>query len=288
MLAQQIISGLAVGFIYGLVALGFVLIYKATEVINFAQGELMMLGAFIAYTLIAILGFPVILGIFSSMLFMAVFGFLVERLLLRRLVGEPIFSIVMVTIGLSIILRAGAGMLWTFETLAFPRIFPETTLSVSGLIISFAHLWIIGISICLVSLFFLFFRYSDAGLSMRATAQNQLATILMGISVKRVFSMIWAVSAAVAALSGILIAPLFFLDYNMGFIGLKAFPAAILGGFRSIPGAIVGGLILGVTENLAGGYLPGDLRDVSGWLILILVLMIRPEGIFGRPERKKV
>lgn len=288
MLTQQIISGLAVGCIYGLVALGFVLIYKATEVINFAQGELMMLGAFIAYTLIELLRFPVIVGIVLAMFFMAILGFLVERLLLRRLIGEPVFAIVMVTIGLSMIMRSGAGMIWTFETLPFPKIFPETSVNFQKLVISVTHIWIIGISISLVFLFFLFFKFTDAGVSMRATAQNQLAAILMGISVNRVFSMIWAVSAAVATLSGILIAPLFFLDYNMGFIGLKAFPAAILGGFHSIPGAIVGGLIIGVTENLAGGYLPGDLREVSSWIILILVLMIKPEGLFGRVERKKV
>ena len=288
MLGQLIISGLAVGFVYGLVALGFVLIYKATEVINFAQGELMMLGAFIAYTLIEILSVPVLVGILLSMLFMAMFGFFVERVLLRSLVGEPIFSIVMVTIGLSIVMRSAAGMIWTFDTIPFPKIFPETTLNVQKLVISVTHVWIIGISICLVLLFSLFFKFTDAGISMRATAQNHLATILMGVSVNRVFSMIWAISAAVACLSGILIVPLYFLSYNMGFIGLKAFPAAILGGFNSVPGAIIGGLIIGVIENLAGGYLPGDLREVSSWIILILVLMVRPEGIFGRLERKKV
>jgi len=288
MFAHLVISGLAVGFIYGLVALGFVLIYKATEVINFAQGDLMMLGAFIAYTLIEILGVPVVMGVLISMLFMAIFGFIVDRFLLRPLVGQPIFSIVMITIGLGIIMRSGAGMIWTFDTIPFPKIFPETTVNIQKLIISVTHVWIIGISICLVFLFFLFFKFTDAGISMRATAQNHLATILMGVSVKRVFSMIWAISAAVAALSGILIAPLFFLDYNLGHIGLKAFPAAILGGFNSIPGAILGGLIIGITENLAGGYLPGDLREVSCWIILILVLMIKPEGILGKLERKKV
>ncbi len=288
MLAQLIISGLAVGFIYGLVALGFVLIYKSTEVLNFAQGEFMMLGAFLTYTAIEFLAIPAVIAILIVFLFMALFGYLTDRLLLRPLIGQPIFSIVMVTLGLGIVMRSSAGMIWTFDTIPFPVIFPETNLVFQQVVISVAHIWIIGISSGLVLLFFLFFKYTDAGISMRATAQNHLATVLMGISVKNVFSVTWAISAAVGALSGVLVASLFFLDYNLGFIGLKAFPAAVLGGFNSIPGAILGGLIIGLIENLAGMYLPGDLREVSSWIVFLIVLMIRPQGLLGKTERKKV
>ena len=288
MLWQQIISGVAVGCIYALVALGFVLIYKATEVINFAQGEFMMIGAFAAYTLIVFFKLPFLPAFVFTLIFMFLFGILLDRVIFRPLVGEGAFALVMVTIGLAITLRSLAGMIWTYDTFDFPFVFSEKPLDLGGLVISKVHLTIIVSSVILMFLLYLFFKFTDIGIAMQATSQNQLAAYLMGIGVKKVFLLTWAISAVIAAIAGILIAPISFLHANMGFIGLKAFPAAVLGGFGSIPGAIVGGLIIGLSENLAGGYLTPGFKNIFAYIILILVLMIRPEGIFGIKEKKRV
>jgi branched-chain amino acid transport system permease protein len=288
MLWQQIISGMAVGCIYALVALGFVLIYKATEVINFAQGEFMMIGAFAAYTLIVFCKLPFLPAFVFTLIFMFLFGILLDRVIFRPLVGEGAFALVMVTIGLAFTLRSLAGMIWTYDTFDFPFVFSEKPLDLGGLVISKVHLTIIVSSVILMSLLYLFFKFTDIGIAMQATSQNQLAAYLMGIGVKKVFLLTWAISAVIAAIAGILIAPISFLHANMGFIGLKAFPAAVLGGFGSIPGAIVGGLIIGLSENLAGGYLTPGFKNIFAYIILILVLMIRPEGIFGIKEKKRV
>ena len=288
MLWQQIISGVAVGCIYALVALGFVLIYKATEVVNFAQGEFMMIGAFVAYTLIALLKLPFLPALAFTLVFMFFFGIFLDRVMFRPLVGEGAFALVMVTLGLSFTLRSVAGMIWTYDTFDFPFVFSEKPLALGSLVISTIHLTIIVSSVILMFLLYLFFRFTDIGIAMQATSQNQLAAYLMGIGVKKVFLLTWAISAVIAAVAGILIAPISFLHVNMGFLGLKAFPAAVLGGFGSIPGAIVGGLIIGLSENLAGGYLPTGFKNVFAYIILIIVLMIRPEGIFGIQEKKRV
>jgi branched-chain amino acid transport system permease protein len=288
MLWQQIISGVAVGCIYALVALGFVLIYKATEVINFAQGEFMMIGAFAAYTLIVLFKLLFLPAFVFTLIFMFLFGILLDRLIFRPLVGEGAFALVMVTIGLAFTLRSLAGMIWTYDTFDFPFVFSEKPLDLGGLVISKVHLTIIVSSVILMFLLYLFFKFTDIGIAMQATSQNQLAAYLMGIGVKKVFLLTWAISAVIAAIAGILIAPISFLHANMGFIGLKAFPAAVLGGFGSIPGAIVGGLIIGLSENLAGGYLTPGFKNIFAYIILILVLMIRPEGIFGVKEKKRV
>jgi branched-chain amino acid transport system permease protein len=288
MLWQQIISGVAVGCIYALVALGFVLIYKATEVVNFAQGEFMMIGAFVAYTLIALLKLPFLPALVFTLVFMFFFGIFFDRVMFRPLVGEGAFALVMVTLGLSFTLRSVAGMIWTYDTFDFPFVFSEKPLVLGSLVISSIHLTIIVSSVILMFLLYLFFKFTDIGIAMQATSQNQLAAYLMGIGVKKVFLLTWAISAVIAAVAGILIAPISFLHVNMGFLGLKAFPAAVLGGFGSIPGAIVGGLIIGLSENLAGGYLPTGFKNVFAYIILIIVLMIRPEGIFGIQEKKRV
>lgn len=288
MFFQQIISGLAMGCIYAIVAIGFVLIYKATEIINFAQGELMMVGAFIAFTCVNYLQLPFFAAIIVSLAFMGLFGIVLERVVLRPLVGEAAFAMVMVTIGLSIFIRSVAGMIWGYDTYTFSAGIVDHPVQIGFLALSSVHLWIIATTLILIAGLYLFFSRTKMGISMEAAAQNQLAAFLMGIGVKNVFSHIWAISAMVAAVAGILLTPIQFLNYNMGFIGLKAFPAAVLGGFGSIPGAIVGGIIIGISEALAGVYLPDGFKNVFAWIILIAVLMIRPEGIFGIQQRKRV
>lgn len=289
MFFQQLISGMAVGSIYALIALGFVIIYKATEVINFAQGELMVWGAFLVLTLTASLGLPLWSSLLLSLFLMALFGMLLEVLAIRRLVGKHVFSIVMATIGLSFVLRHLAGIIWSYDNFPFPSLFPRQPLSIMGLTtISSSHLGIILASFALMALLFLFFKFTSLGLAMRASQQNQLGASIVGISVKRIFSMTWALAAILGAIAGILIAPVQFLNVNLGYLGLKAFPAAVLGGFGSIPGAIVGGLIIGISENLAGTFLATWVRDIFAYIILLGILMIRPEGIFGLQEKKRV
>jgi branched-chain amino acid transport system permease protein len=288
MLMQQVVSGLAMGSIYALVAVGFVLIYKATEVINFAQGEFMMIGAFIAFTCINFFHIPFLIAIVITLTFMFVFGYVLERVVIRPLVGEAAIAIVLATIGLGIFIRSVAGMIWSYDTFQFQAGITDYPVRIASLSLSSVHLWIIGITLALVTLLYFFFSRTRMGISMEATSQNQLAAFLMGIGVKTVFSRIWAISAVVAAVGGILLTPIHFLNYNMGFIGLRAFPAAVLGGFSSIPGAILGGVIIGVSEALAGVYLPSGFKDVFAWIILFVVLMIRPKGIFGIQERTRV
>ena len=288
MIVQQIISGLALGCVYGLIALGFVLIFKATEVINFAQGEMMMIGAFVAYTLITMLNVPFLLAFFLTPIICGGLGIILERLLIRPLVKESVVSIIMVTIGLSITLRAFAGMIWSYDTLEFPNLFSEEPVQIGGVVMAPVYIWVIFVTVGLVLLLYAFFKFTTVGISLQASAQNPLASLLMGISVKRVYAMTWAISGMVGAVAGIIVAPISFLNCNMGYLGLKAFPAAVIGGFNSIPGAIVGGVIIGISENLAGIYLPLWFKDIFAYVIMLLVLMIRPEGIFGTHEQKKV
>ena len=292
---QLLINGTSIGCIYALVALGFVLIYKATEVVNFAQGEFLMLGGFMAYTFIGILGMPYWLGVLLSIVFMMGFGALVDAISLRPVLGQSQFTIIMLTIGLGYVFRSGVAMIpgWGTEAYAFSTPFSATglpllTIGDKALIISEQHLSIIVSTVVLVVLLTLFFRFTRQGIAMQATSQNQLAANYMGIPVKWVFSRIWGISAGVAAAAGILLAPITLVEASMGFIGLKAFPAAVLGGFGSIPGAIVGGLIIGNVEAIAGFYLPPGFKDVAAYVILLLVLMIRPQGLFGATIRKKV
>ena len=288
MFIQQVINGLAMGCIYGLVALGFVLIYKATEIINFGQGDLMMIGAFLAFTCVNFLHLPFLLSLLIALVLMGFLGKIIDRFVLRPLVGEPAFAMVMATIAIGILLRSLGGMIWGYDTYKFSAGITDVPVRIGSWAVSSVNLWIMAITVLLIIVLYFFFNKTKAGVSMEAASQNQLAAYLMGISVKKVFSNIWGISAMVAAVAGILLTPIQFLNYNMGFIGLKAFPAAVLGGFGSIPGAIVGGIIIGISESLAGIYLPRGFKEVFAWVILILVLMIRPEGLFGIHQKKRV
>jgi branched-chain amino acid transport system permease protein len=287
---QTTLNGIAIGSIYGMVALGFVLIYKSTEVINFAQGELLMLGAFISFSLITSLHLSYWAALLITVFVMGIVGAILERAVLRPLVGEPVYAIVIVTIGISYFLRSMVSMIpgWGTDTYGFQTPFTGKFVRSGELVLSWENLAIITIAMLLIAAVFTFFRYSRMGTAMRATSQNQLAAVYMGISVTKVFSLTWIIAAVLGGIGGILLAPITFVHMNMGFIGLKAVPAAVLGGFTSPPGAIVGGLIIGITESIAGVYLPEGWKDIAAWLILIGVLIIRPQGLFGIQEKKKV
>jgi branched-chain amino acid transport system permease protein len=287
---QLALSGIAIGCVYALVALGFVLIYKATETVNFAQGDMMMLGGFVAYTGTAIMGWPYWAGIVFALVVMAMFGMAAERVVLRPVLGQAQFTVVMVTIGVGYVMRGVVSMTpgWGTDTYKIVTPFAEKVVNIGGAAISLEQLMIIVMTAALCAVLFVFFRYTRVGVAMQATSQNQLAAYYMGIPVSRINTLIWGLSAAVATFAGILLAPITFVHANMGFIGLKAFPAAVVGGFGSIPGAIAGGIIIGLVESFAGFYLPEGFKDVAAYIVVLLVLMIRPSGLFGEKLRKKV
>lgn len=289
-LLQLALSGIAIGCVYALVALGFVLIYKATETVNFAQGELMMLGGFFAYTATALMGWPYWAAIVFAVLVMALFGMGIERIVLRPVLGQAQFTVVMVTIGVGYVMRGVVSMVpgWGTDTYKIANPFADRVINIGGAAISLEQLMIIVMTAALCAVLFLFFRFTRIGVAMQASSQNQLAAYYMGIPVRRINTLIWGLSAAVATFAGILLAPLTFVHANMGFIGLKAFPAAVVGGFGSIPGAIVGGLVIGLVESFAGYYLPEGFKDIAAYIVVLLVLIFKPSGLFGDKLRKKV
>ena len=287
---QLVISGIAQGCIYGLIALGFVLIYKATETVSFAQGELMMLGAFGGLACMTMLGFPFWLAVICSIAAMAVFGVALERALIRPILGQPAFSIVMLTIGIGYIARGLITMIPAIgtETHTMPVPYKDQIWKVGGLVLNVEQMVVIFATAVLCGLLFALFRYSKLGMAMQASSQNQLAAYYMGIPVKALNGIAWGLAAAVAAVAGLLLAPITFVHANMGFIGLKAFPAAVVGGFGSLPGAIVGGLIIGIIESLSGFYLPDGFKDTAAYIMVLIMLMVKPNGLFGGNLRKKV
>ena len=289
-LLQLLIGGVAQGCIYGLIALGFVLIYKATETVSFAQGDLMMVGAFGGLLTMTLMGFPFWVSVLAAVIGMGLFGVLLERLVIRPILGQPAFSIVMLTIGVGYVLRGVITMIPNIGTdthsLAVP--YAGQVLNMGGLVLAAEQLVIIGVTAVLCGGLFAMFKYSKLGIAMQASSQNQLAAYYMGIPVKRLNGLVWGLAAGVAAIAGLLLAPITFVHANMGFIGLKAFPAAVVGGFGSLPGAIVGGLVIGVVEALSGFYLPEGFKDIAPYIVVLLMLMVKPNGLFGEKLRKKV
>ena len=287
---QLVISGIAQGCIYGLIALGFVLIYKATETVSFAQGDLMMLGAFAGLAGMTVLGFPFWLAVVSAIAAMALLGLLTERLAIRPILGQPAFSIVMLTIGLGYLGRGLITMIpgigTETHTLSVP--YKDVTWSLGALVLSAEQMMVIAVTAVLCAALFALFKYSRLGIAMQASSQNQLAAYYMGIPVKRLNGLVWGLAAGVAAIAGLLLAPITFVHANMGFIGLKAFPAAVVGGFGSLPGAIVGGLVIGIVEALSGFYLPEGFKDIAPYIVVLLMLVLKPNGLFGEKLRKKV
>ena len=287
---QLLISGISQGCIYGLIALGFVLIYKATETVSFAQGELMMLGAFGGLVGMTMLGFPFWAAVLAAVAAMALFGVLLERIVIRPILGQPAFSIVMLTIGISYVARGLITMIPNIgtETHTLPVPYKDQIWQLGGLVINVEQVVVIAATAVLCTGLFAMFRYSKLGIAMQASSQNQLAAYYMGIPVKSLNGLVWGLAAAVAAVAGLLLAPITFVHANMGFIGLKAFPAAVVGGFGSLPGAIVGGLIIGIVESLAGFYAPDGIKDIAAYVVVLIMLMVKPNGLFGEKLRKKV
>ncbi len=287
---QIIIGGIAQGCIYGLIALGFVLIYKATETVSFAQGELMMLGAFGGLAAMTLLGFPFWLAILCAVVAMGAFGVLLERAVINPILGQPAFSIVMLTIGIGYVARGLITMIPNIgtETHTLPVPYKDQVWKLGTLVLNVEQMVVIAATAVLSALLYAMFKYSKLGVAMQAASQNQLAAYYMGIPVKRLNGLVWGLAAMVAAVAGLLLAPITFVHANMGFIGLKAFPAAVVGGFGSLPGAIVGGLVIGVVEALSGFFLPEGFKDIAAYVVVLVMLMVKPNGLFGEKLRKKV
>jgi branched-chain amino acid transport system permease protein len=288
LLLQLIVSGIIAGSLYALIAIGFVMIYKATDVVNFAQGEIVMLGAYVGLMLYYYLKLPYLAAFFATLLVLGLFGILMERIAYRPLIKQPVFSIIIATLGMSIVLQNGAQIIWGPDLYPFPSTQISIPIQIRSLLINPQGISVLAISVFFMLLLFLFFKFTKFGKAMKATAQNKTAAAMMGISVNRVFSITWAISSALGAVSGILLAPLVGVSPQMGWIGMKSFIAAIIGGFTSLPGAVVGGLVLGVIENLVGYYVSTAYKDVCAYMVLMIVLIVKPTGFFEREMRKKV
>ncbi|OAN44602.1 MULTISPECIES: branched-chain amino acid ABC transporter permease [Chloroflexus] len=282
---QLALSGIANGAIFALVALGFVLIYKSSDVINFAQGELLLIGAYLTYAMVEQFGLWWPAGVVVAVALAAVVGVLIEQLVLRPLIGEPAISVIMVTIGLSSLLRAIVGAIWGVTPRPAPQFLPTDTVTILGANVGVDRIWAFGLAIALFALLTLFFRFSREGIAMRAVADDQQAALSMGISVKKVWAVAWAIAAITAAVGGILLMSIFGgVSGTIGRVGLLVFPVVILGGLDSIPGAIIGGLIIGLLQSFAGGLLPPEwgLGEVAPFIILLFILLVRPYGLFGQ------
>ena len=287
---QLIISGLANGCVYGLIALGFVLIYKATEAVNFAQGDFMMLGAFvcIGFTNHEYMGLNFWLAVPLSLIVMGALSYFFNWAILRHMFGQSQTSIVMLTIAMGFIIRFFAGATWSHEPTYLETPFAGNELRSGGLVLGLDEVLIVFVTACLTLVFFLFFSHTRIGLAMQAASQNQLAAYYMGIPVRRVQSVVWGLSGMVAAVAGILFASKGAIDPSTGLLGIKAFAAAAIGGFGSLPGALLGGLIIGLVEPLASRFGPPGVSQIAPYAILLLILILRPSGIFSQIQRKKV
>lgn len=289
---QIVISGLAAGGVYGLIALGFVLIYKATSVLNLATGEFMTLGAFVCLSVMTESSAPFYVAFVATLGFAALLGIAIERTVLRPLIGEPIISVIMITIGLGSILKGLTHIVWSPEYRSFPQIFPPQPLDLGFAIVPSGLLWGFIFAVVITVIFASLFQYTRTGLAMRATASNQQVALSMGISVKSVFALSWSFAAITAAVGGVIIGNISGISTNLGHIGLKVLSVIILGGLDSIVGAIVGGFIIGLLENFAGVYLDailgGGTKEVVPFVILVIIIMIRPYGIFGKEIVERV
>ncbi len=289
-LIQLLVSGLANGCVYGLIALGFVLIYKGTEAVNFAQGDFMMLGAFLClgFTNEAFMGLNFGVAVILSIGLMALFGYLFDWGVLRHMFGQSQVSIVVLTIALGFVLRFVAGTLWSHEPVSLESPFVGNELRLGGVVLGAEEIAVIIVTVILTILLYFFFQKTKLGVAMQAASQNQLAAYYMGIPVKRIQSLVWGLSGALAAVAGILFASKGAIEPNIGLLGIKAFAAAAIGGFGSLPGALLGGLIIGVVEQLASRYGAPGVSQIAPYAILLLVLIFRPGGIFSQTQKKKV
>ncbi len=287
---QLLLSGLANGCIYGLLALGFVLIYKASETVNFAQGDMMMFGAFLAVTFVneQYLNWPFIPGILAAMALMGIISYMADKYIFRHIFGQPQFAMVILTIALGFVIRFIAGAIWGHDPTAIDTPLSGKQLEIGGLVLGADDLSVIVVTVLLTIILYMFFSRTKLGLAMQACSQNQLAAYYMGIPVKRVFSLVWALAGVLAAVAGVLFASKGTIDPASGLLGIKAFAAAVIGGFGSLPGALLGGLVVGIVEPFAARYMAAGFSQIAPYAIMIIVLIFAPNGLFAQMQNKKV
>ena len=287
---QLIVSGLANGCVYGLIAMGFVLIYKATEAVNFAQGDFMMLGAFICLGLTnaEFMGLSFWIAAPVSIAIMGAFGYALDLVVLRRMFGQSQVAVIILTIALGFVLRFFAGLIWGHQPVSLQSPIAGRDVRVGGLVLGLDEVAVIAVTVVLTLVLYVYFNRTKLGVAMQASSQNQLAAYYMGIPVKRVHSLVWALAGMVAAVAGILFASKGAIDPSVGLLGIKAFAAAVIGGFGSLPGALLGGLIVGLIEPFASRYIAAGYSQIMPYLLLFLILVFRPHGILAQIHRKKV
>ncbi len=287
-----IINGLLVGSVYSLICLSMVLIYKGSKVLNLAQGELIMLAAYMSFFFASTCRFHLVVALVATMLVMSVIGILIERIILRPMIGESIVSVIMITLGLASVLRGLVGLLWGPITRNLPTFFKGDGVVLGSFLLSNYYMATIGATLLLVILFFFFFKYSIYGIAIRAAASDQLATMSMGISVKRIFGLCWAIACFLAAFTGVMIGTVSGINLGISIFGMLAFAPIILGGIDSVGGAILASFIIGIIENLSQGYLssylPGSIKEVAAFTIILIFMLFRPYGLFGMEEIERI
>ncbi|MEO8859187.1 MAG: branched-chain amino acid ABC transporter permease [Burkholderiaceae bacterium] len=285
---QLAINGIAIGSIYALVALGLVLTYKATEVLNFAHGDVLMASSFIGWGLIVGLGWSFWLAALCTVLIAAAFTWLIDARVMRLIVGQPQFAGVMLTIAIAFMIRGLVSMAFGPESRTFPTPWTNHKTQIGSIVVGDLSLMIVATALLITLVLFWFLRKTNLGIAIQAASQNQLAAYLSGIHVKRVTSLVWAISGGIAAVCGLLLAPTALVDIGLWIVVLKALAAVVLGGFGSIPGAILGGLLLGLIEQFAGVYLPDGFKDAMAYLVLIGMLVLWPRGLLGEAHGRRV
>jgi branched-chain amino acid transport system permease protein len=285
---QLTVTGLSNGAILALAALGFVLIYKASQVLNFAQGQFLLIGAYVVWALTVDAGLHWAIAVGGAIIVAIVLGIVVERLILRPLVGQPIIAVIMVTIGLAQVLGALVQIVWGTASRPFPEFIPSDSVEVLGARVGEERLWALGLAAAALVAFAVFFQRSRHGIAMRAVSDDQQAALSMGISVRRVFALAWALAGVSAVVGGILVANLIGVSGEVSGFGLLVFPVVILGGLDSVPGAVVGGAVIGLLASYTGGYVGGGLETVIPYVALVLILLVKPYGLFGQVRIERV
>lgn len=289
---MSLTTGVMVGGIYALVALGWVLIYKCSGVLNLAMGELTLIGAYVAY-MFHQMGVPFFFAVLLTLLVGIILGFLTERIFLDKLIGEPILTVIMVTVGLSFFFKGAAQFIWGSDTRVFtPPVFSIKPLEVGFLLISPVYLWSFVLAIVLLIVFMAFFKYTRWGLSMQATADDETAALSLGVSARFVYAAAWAIAFMSAGVGGALLGNINGINISVGYLGLLVLPAVVLGGLNSVPGAIVGGILIGILQNFAGTYLdqffPGGVKEIAPFVFMVVFLLFKPYGLWGWERIERV
>lgn len=289
---MSLTTGIMVGGIYALVALGWVLIYKCSGVLNLAMGELTLIGAYVTYTFHQ-MGVPFFFAVLLTLLVGIILGFLTERIFLDKLIGEPILTVIMVTVGLSFFFKGAAQFIWGADTRVFtPPVFSIKPLKVGYLLISPVYLWSFVLAIVLLLVFVAFFKYTRWGLSMQATADDETAALSLGVSARFVYAAAWAIAFMSAGVGGALLGNINGINISVGYLGLLVLPAVVLGGLNSVPGAIVGGILIGLLQNFAGTYLdqffPGGVKEIAPFVFMVVFLLFKPYGLWGWERIERV